>query len=346
MSFLRYSTIFFLSLLLPNVHSTCYLPNGEISYQNATDGACGNTSGDMCCGINTSSNPDTCRTDGTCKDGENNLWRVTCTDPKWGPGCLNLCTSGFIDDFINHTNKQIDLSTITVLLTVCPDNSYCCGPLNTDCCNQNQGYWVKDLVVYPHSLNPFIITTGSSSATGSSVSSTSSTTTSGSSSSSTLSTNFVTSTLESSVSSAIAFQTATLSGSVVTYYSLPTSQADNSHSSSPTKVLTVGLGAGLGGLALVGVAAFSFLCLRRRRDQHNNGWSQVGMPYLEGTRLGDVILPHYEKTVISVAENVELGDVPARELAAPDAYYNYALDRKQRHSVRIQEMGTGSVVNN
>jgi hypothetical protein len=321
------------------VSATCYLPNGQLDPQYEQQVPCG--TGSMCCSTNRTSDINTCRSDGTCADAVNEIWRVTCTDKAWGPSCLRLCISGTVTD---SNNNPYDLSTTTTPLTVCPDGSYCCGAQNLDCCNQNQGYWVQDLVVYPHSQNPFSTTTSARSSAATSVaSSTASTSTSTSTSSS--STESSTSSLTSSVPSAIAIQTSTVSGSIVTYYTLPTSQSDSSKSNSPdsSKTLAIGLGVGIGGallvLGIVGVLAYIYVNRLRREQQSNRLDSHAHFQFPQhAISEEDITSSSSQKDVHSVAENVELGETirSPRELWAPDVYYN--RDVKQRGSMHFQEM--------
>lgn len=78
-------------------NANCYYPDevdtNEFLNTTAYE-ACGDSkSHSMCCRKNDNS-PDFCRSDGLCINGDQ-LWRESCTDPKWeSPACIQLCVSG------------------------------------------------------------------------------------------------------------------------------------------------------------------------------------------------------------------------------------------------------------
>ena len=77
---------------------SCYRPNGQIvkdlDYEPCDQAAAPN--GTMCCNLNRASFPDTCASNGLCRNG-GDFFRDSCTDPTWkSPMCLQqLCTTGF-----------------------------------------------------------------------------------------------------------------------------------------------------------------------------------------------------------------------------------------------------------
>ena len=77
---------------------SCYRPDGQIvkdqDYEPCDQAAAAN--GTMCCNLNRASFPDTCASNGLCRNG-GDTFRDSCTDPTWkSQMCLQqLCTTGF-----------------------------------------------------------------------------------------------------------------------------------------------------------------------------------------------------------------------------------------------------------
>jgi hypothetical protein len=173
---------------------------------------------------------------------------------------------------------MVNLSQLSdVPLTRCTDGSYCCGTDNVNCCGSNLGSWLKDDIVYPHNLNPFLTTTSTTMST--SASSTSSTQTSSTKTSSpTNSQSAVTQSsfstaITSSGASLIAIETSIISGSLVTLYAAAptTSTPANNSGDHETNILAIELGAGLGGILIIGIIiAFVILCHRRPTSRMSN----------------------------------------------------------------------------
>ncbi|KAL8781663.1 MAG: hypothetical protein Q9213_005905 [Squamulea squamosa] len=91
----------------------------------------------MCCATKNREIPDTPRKDGLCQNG-NVTWRESCTDPTWtSPSCVKLCITGITDEGVQR--KDVD-----IIVTQCPDLSYCCDAGNTTCCDEGNGVWIKD----------------------------------------------------------------------------------------------------------------------------------------------------------------------------------------------------------
>jgi hypothetical protein len=228
----------------------------------------------------------------------------------------------------NYPDGIINLDGFTdVALTLCEDGSYCCGNLNYQCCLQNQGNWIKDLVVYPHDQNPFSTATPSSSSSTTSTSATQSSTSSTSHSSGS-----ATNLLTTSASNASAVQTSTISGSVVTLYAPPT-QSSSDLPSRDKITFAIGLGTGLGGGTLIAIllGVIAFLCVRKRRRALRNGGR-----YHKGEE--DSI---YAREASPIATNVELADkhdplpFTPRELDSPETAYP---NDNKKYSPHIQEM--------
>ncbi|KAF2673290.1 hypothetical protein BT63DRAFT_421454 [Microthyrium microscopicum] len=136
----------------------CYHPDG--SSANTDYQPCHQGRVSMCCAIGRAvSDPayNKCRPDDLCMEkgrAIGNVYRESCTDPTWkDPHCLQLCSSGILNQ---PDGTQTDLSTTDTLVTLCTDGSYCCGYNTTSCCDNQQGYWVKDGTVYPYSQSPYV----------------------------------------------------------------------------------------------------------------------------------------------------------------------------------------------
>ena len=90
------------------VSAICFYPNGTADTV-GKQAPC-KSSGGMCCLLKKvpQENADTCTPDGLCIPSNNGaLFRDTCTDKNWGPGCLNLCVDGLsiyhgVDISCNH----------------------------------------------------------------------------------------------------------------------------------------------------------------------------------------------------------------------------------------------------
>lgn len=129
----------FLSLYITAVSASCYAPNGTVML--AENQPCNNVGGSysMCCATNRTSDADMCQQDGLCYNPNGDYyWREGCTDPTWtSEACSLLCRSGPV----NPNDPSIgDYSMGSAPLTICDDESICCGYQNfTDCCNKNLG---------------------------------------------------------------------------------------------------------------------------------------------------------------------------------------------------------------
>lgn len=143
----------FIFLLLSNyartsISAICYTPNGTdtklIGGQDWYQPCNAHAEFSMCCALNRGNKSDRCRGDGLCvNDVGGHLWRESCTDPTWqSSSCLKLC--------LTETNDTGDTDT---LLTICPDESLCCGTENNACCKNHQGFWIKNGQV--SNVNPF-----------------------------------------------------------------------------------------------------------------------------------------------------------------------------------------------
>ncbi|KAL8685073.1 MAG: hypothetical protein Q9218_007991, partial [Villophora microphyllina] len=68
---------------------------------------------------------ETCAADLLCHKADGTVRRQYCTDPTWTTDqCSPLCP---------------DWDKAGTILTICDDNSYCCGYQNNDCCNEGAG---------------------------------------------------------------------------------------------------------------------------------------------------------------------------------------------------------------
>lgn len=126
----------------------------------------------MCCATHRS-DPDTPRRDGLCKYAPSGvIYRESCTDPTWkSPNCIKLCVHGtgtflsfqsmvdIADDALPDTNGKPRADGDT-LVTLCSDQSYCCGLNNTACCEKGDGVWIRD--GSPTNINPNSTDAGSS----------------------------------------------------------------------------------------------------------------------------------------------------------------------------------------
>jgi hypothetical protein len=77
------------------IAQTCYYPDGSVvNHPDFKPCHAGRTS--MCCATNrTGPDVNSCEGDDTClQQDSQTFWRESCTDPNWGPGCLQLCRSG------------------------------------------------------------------------------------------------------------------------------------------------------------------------------------------------------------------------------------------------------------
>ena len=76
--------------------TNCYRPNGDL-VQDLNYAPChksATASGSMCCNLNRALFPDTCTSEGLCRNGDD-VFRDSCTDPTWkSPECVQLCTTG------------------------------------------------------------------------------------------------------------------------------------------------------------------------------------------------------------------------------------------------------------
>ncbi|KAL8801472.1 MAG: hypothetical protein Q9182_004439 [Xanthomendoza sp. 2 TL-2023] len=124
-----------LVLLLRTVATKCYLPNGVERWK--THGAdvyrpsgVGSSVDDfqMCCATVGQGDIDVPRKDGLCEN------------PRFG------------DDSGNQ------LKDVDVLVTQCPNKSYCCGDNNSACCDRGDGVWIRDGL--PTKTNPNATQTG------------------------------------------------------------------------------------------------------------------------------------------------------------------------------------------
>ena len=113
----------------------CYHPNGQIvndlDYKPCDQAAAAN--GTMCCNLERASFPDTCASNGLCRNG-GAAFRDSCTDPTWkSPMCLQkLCTTGFgqSGEDIGNPNGE-KASTIHDPFFATPDVvSFPMGPAN------------------------------------------------------------------------------------------------------------------------------------------------------------------------------------------------------------------------
>ncbi|KAL8812390.1 MAG: hypothetical protein Q9200_001077 [Gallowayella weberi] len=152
-----------LAVLLRTVASKCYLPNGverwithgaDVYRPSGVGSSVDNFQ--MCCATIGNGDIDVPRKDGLCDNprfgGE--VWRESCTDPTWrSPSCIKLCVNG-TDDSGNQ------LKDVDVLVTQCPDKSYCCGDNNYACCDRGDGVWIRDGL--PTKINPNATQTGAS----------------------------------------------------------------------------------------------------------------------------------------------------------------------------------------
>ncbi|KAL8691877.1 MAG: hypothetical protein Q9224_004078 [Gallowayella concinna] len=134
-------------LLSRTVYTKCYLPNGIERWK--TDRAdvyrpsgVGSSVDDyqMCCATVGDGDIDVPRKDGLCYNprygGE--LWRESCTDPTWeSPSCIKLCVNG-----TDESGNQLE--DVDVLITQCPNKSYCCGDSNIACCDRGDGVWIRN----------------------------------------------------------------------------------------------------------------------------------------------------------------------------------------------------------
>ncbi|KAM7191324.1 hypothetical protein V8F20_009379 [Naviculisporaceae sp. PSN 640] len=153
--------------LIQQVSGACYRPNGVDRNANTTPDnyqACSKGGGhSMCCSTKSF---DTCRDNGLCwNEGAKILWREACTDPTWrDPACLKLCVGA--DQLSRsppsyHKHNTIEckdlwelrldpataedgksLATVDTVITICADNSLCCGSgdFAQRCCDAKKGY--------------------------------------------------------------------------------------------------------------------------------------------------------------------------------------------------------------
>ena len=163
---------------------TCYHPNGQIvtdlDYEPCDQAAA--ATGTMCCNLNRANFPDTCASNGLCRNG-GDTFRDSCTDPTWkSPMCLQqLCTAGFgqLGEDVGNPNGEnaskscelplppqmalllpwdnslilptfkatnLDYSQNDVRLTLCKDGSYCCGSHNSTCCTRGEGKHIAEVL--------------------------------------------------------------------------------------------------------------------------------------------------------------------------------------------------------
>ncbi|KAL8765834.1 MAG: hypothetical protein Q9209_007193 [Squamulea sp. 1 TL-2023] len=151
--------------LVTSVSATCFLPNStdrntiwDAHGSDYQPSGFGSPIDDfqMCCATNNRAIPDTPRKDGLCQN-VNVTWRESCTDPTWtSPSCVKLCITGITDEGVQR--KDVD-----IIVTQCPDLSYCCDAGNTTCCDEGNGVWIKD--GEETNINPFTVQTTTSSET-------------------------------------------------------------------------------------------------------------------------------------------------------------------------------------
>ena len=103
---------------------SCYHPNGDIvndpDYAPCDRAAAAN--GTMCCNLNRASFPDTCASNGLCRNG-GDTFRDSCTDSTWkSPMCLQqLCNTGFGqsgEDVGNPNGEKVSTSCGPLLATL------------------------------------------------------------------------------------------------------------------------------------------------------------------------------------------------------------------------------------
>jgi hypothetical protein len=96
------------------VAQACYYPDGTLVI--APDfKPCHTGRTSMCCATNrTGPDVNSCEGDDTClQQDSQTFWRESCTDPNWGPGCLQFCLSG------------IGMDTLSIRMVV--EYSWCRG---------------------------------------------------------------------------------------------------------------------------------------------------------------------------------------------------------------------------
>ncbi|KAM7218995.1 hypothetical protein V8F06_005587 [Rhypophila decipiens] len=128
--------------LIRQVSGACYRPDGvdrnalpwikDNDYQPCNKGG-GHS---MCCSTQSF---DTCRPNGLCyNEGAKLLWRESCTDPTWkDPACIKLCAGA---DQLADDGKS--MATTDIVITICGDNSLCCGSgsFAQRCCDAKKGF--------------------------------------------------------------------------------------------------------------------------------------------------------------------------------------------------------------
>lgn len=170
------------TFIATSIAINCYNPNGsdrnldsDVAEGTVLYTPCSQvTKFSMCC-RQPNEGGDVCRPDGLCQgfasDGSLPIWRESCTDRSWqSPYCLNLCTTGINED--GNNNQAGDTIVIQ-----CKDDSWCCGPTNSTCCERGDGKWIVNGRITDTNPNLQTSTTSSSSSSTSSSTSSSSTST-------------------------------------------------------------------------------------------------------------------------------------------------------------------------
>ena len=90
----------------------CYRPDGSSADERYAPCMAGQYS--MCCRINDTVYPDTCRLDGLCQSSMDPayVWRESCTDREWkAPECLRLCI-GECGEFCSELGDELMLNRV------------------------------------------------------------------------------------------------------------------------------------------------------------------------------------------------------------------------------------------
>jgi hypothetical protein len=66
--------------------------------------------------------------------------------------CKTVVTNSF--EKVNTDTVPQNLSAVDVIITRCPDKSYCCGYNATKCCDNKAGYWINNGKVTGHNHGP------------------------------------------------------------------------------------------------------------------------------------------------------------------------------------------------
>ena len=156
-SFNSFVTTMLLVLAIIGLASaTCFLANGTADSAPYIAQCPPDFSSQMCCWLVNLPNPDSCTTQGIClsnySGGGARKYVDGCTDPDWGSECSplgKLCRRLyhflFTLIFQSLMRNRVPASNTAgyVEVTICPDDSVCCGDSNSGCCNDDQGYKIN-----------------------------------------------------------------------------------------------------------------------------------------------------------------------------------------------------------